>query len=137
MGLDNGDHGIGAIDVSLRGGRVLECHARGFISREIQIAAYRAIDDVLRRAARPMALLWDSMAVDGFEPGLPMALTRFLVRRVPHFSRAAVVAQSLTILAVSRAVRVLLPPFPYAVFGDRSSALAFLDGREADVGAEG
>jgi len=136
MGLGNGESALSGIDVSLRGGGVLECQARGYISREIQIATYRAIDDILRRTAEPVLLLWDSLAVEGFEPGLPIALTRFLVRRVRRFSRAAVVARSLTILAVSRAARVLLPPFPYAVFADRSSALAFLEDHRARPGMD-
>ena len=137
MRQETSDHSVGRIDVSLRSGGVLECQARGFISRAIQIETYRAIDDALRRTTEPLLLLWDSLAVDGFEPGLPIALTRFFVRRVLRFSRAAVVARSPTIVAVSHAARALIPPFPYAVFADRRHALAFLVDRGPPLGNGG
>ncbi len=125
MTVGNEPDAVGEIDVSILDG-VLECRAHGVISRATQRATYRAIDEALKQVPGPVALLWDSLRVEGFEPGLPMALTRFLISRVEHFSRAALVSRNPTIVAVARAVRVLLPPIPYTVFADRDDAIEFL-----------
>ena len=126
MGPREAEQAAGEICVVLRGADRLECRAVGYITRGAQTAAYRALDDVLARTSGRLCLLWDSQAVEGFESGLPIALTQFLLRRVSRFSRGVLIARNPTIVAVGQAARRLIPPFPYAVVGSRSEGLAFL-----------
>ena len=115
------------IDVVVHDGPILECISRGYVTLAMQREAYQKIDrELALRKNSQFALLWDSREVAGFDAGLPMALTRFLVSRVRRFRRAALVARHPMVVAVGRAAQRLVPPFPYAVCADRNEAVRFL-----------
>ena len=120
-----------SIDVALERGPILVCSARGYITQDVQRAAFVRIDQALAEAAGlRVRLLWDSTGIDGFEPGLPMALTRFLLARIVRFDRAALVARHPMVVAVGRAAMRMIPPFPYTVCADRDEAMTFLNAHE-------
>ena len=107
---------------------ILECSCSGFITRDVLHGYHAEMQAILDAQPGSFLLLQNLLPLDGYEPGLPMAKTRWFTHRIERFSGLAVITRNTPLIAVAQAIHYFLRPLPYGVFPTRDEALRFLDG---------
>ncbi len=123
-----GGEGIddGHVEVLLDARGILVRNVRGFVRHGTLLAAHRECDALLDRHADVHLLLTDTLAIEGFESGVPMSSFRWLIAHRAQWHRAAMVTRSRSVAAVSSMFTRMLPGVLHRIFSDRDAAVAFL-----------
>ena len=106
--------------------RVIECRGEGYLTRQLVLAAFRDLDEILAREPGRFDFLSDGLEVDGFDAGIPIALIRWASARADRYVSSAIVVRNHTLYAVARTFAYLLPTIPVAVFRTREEAFEYL-----------
>ncbi len=98
----------------------------GFVSAAVMMDAIRRFDEAIRRDATIEAIVLDALDIDGFEPGTPARMVRWLLQDGTQIRAGILVSVSPVLLATLRATALLLPRMDVSAAPTRESACAWV-----------
>lgn len=115
----------GRAKVTLVSPTVVEIAYEGYASREVNDRSLAEVDAIFEANPKANSVLWNTIALTGYEPGNTAAAMKWMVRQV-QLRRSATVTRSQSLASLSHITRVMVTGVEVQSFRLRAEAMEWL-----------